>query len=94
MKLSLRIAVLECDTPLPQIKEKYGGYGPIFKIFLEKGADALQIPNVSSKQGLEVSYFDVVNKQEYPDLDDADAVLLTGSSRLPFDPVSLPNTCL
>ena len=82
MKPPLRIAVLECDTPLPKIYDKYGGYGPIFKLLLEKGADALKRPDISSQTGLEVSYFDVVGKQEYPNLNAVDAVLLTGSSRL------------
>jgi hypothetical protein len=51
MKPPLRIAILECDTPLEGTRTKY-----------------------------ELSVFDVVSKQEYPDLDKIDAVLLTGSS--------------
>ncbi|KAL9091179.1 MAG: hypothetical protein Q9159_001596 [Coniocarpon cinnabarinum] len=85
MKTPLRIAILECDTPLPDVKKKYGGYGPIFKTLLEKGADALQRPDISSKTGLETTYFDVVTKQEYPNVDDIDAVLLTGSKHNSFD---------
>ena len=82
MRPPLRIAILECDTPIDGVREKYGGYGNIFKILLEKGADALGQPDVvSSKKGLEVTWYDVVTKQEYPRLDDIDAVLLTGSSR-------------
>jgi len=28
--LPLRIAILECDTPLPGTSSKYGGYGGVF----------------------------------------------------------------
>jgi hypothetical protein len=81
MKPPLRIAILECDTPLEQTQAQYGGYGGVFKALLLEAADALGQPDlISSKQGLELSTFDVVNKQEYPDLAKIDAVLLTGSS--------------
>ena len=81
MKPPLRIAILECDTPLEQTKTKYGGYGGVFKALLETAADALDQPDlISSKKGLELSTFDVVTKQEYPELDSIDAVLMTGSS--------------
>lgn len=83
MRPPLRIAILECDTPLKGTQAKYGGYGGVFTALLSKAADALEQPDViSSQKGLEISTFDVVNKQEYPDLDNVDAVLLTGSSML------------
>ncbi|ORY16792.1 class I glutamine amidotransferase-like protein [Clohesyomyces aquaticus] len=86
MKPPLRIAILECDTPLDQTRAKYGGYGGVFKSLLEAAADGLGQPDVlSSKQGLELSTFDVVNEQKYPDLDKIDAVLLTGSRHNSFD---------
>jgi hypothetical protein len=81
MRPPLRIAILECDTPLKQTQAKYGGYGGVFTALLSKAADALDQPDIiSSKKVLEISTFDVVNKQEYPDLENIDAVLLTGSS--------------
>ena len=81
MKPPLRIAILECDTPLDSVREKYGGYGAIFKNLLERGIDAIGQPDViTSKRGLDVTYYDVVTKQEYPKLETIDAVLLTGSS--------------
>lgn len=81
MKPPLRIAILECDTPLEPIRAKYGGgYGGVFTALLNTAAEALGRPDVSSTQGLELSAFDVVSKQEYPDLDKIDAVLLSGSS--------------
>lgn len=80
MKIPLRIAILECDTPLENTQAKYGGYGGVFKALLSRAADALGNPDISSKNAFEFSVFDVVNKQEYPDLDNIDAVLLSGSS--------------
>ena len=76
MKTPLRIAVLECDTL------KYGGYGGVFKVLLGAGADALRMPDVvSSKGGLEISKWDVVNEQKYPALEDIDAILISGSRK-------------
>ncbi|KAI9703896.1 MAG: hypothetical protein M1836_007670 [Candelina mexicana] len=77
----LRIAILECDTPLEGTRAKYGGYGGLFKVLLQAGADALGQPEViSSRKGMEVTMWDVVTAQTYPDLADIDAILLTGSS--------------
>lgn len=79
-KLPLRIAILECDTPLDKTRAKYGGYGGVFKQLLDRSADALQYPGLSSKYGMELSYFNVEQHPDlYPSLDDIDAILITGS---------------
>lgn len=86
MKPPLRIAILECDTPLTRTRSKYGGYGGVFKALLEASADALGQPElISSKKGMQISKFDIVNADMYPDLDNIDAVLLTGSRELKAD---------
>ena len=72
-----RIAILECDTPLPGTRSKYGGYGGVFTSLLHSGAAVLSPP--LSPSDLQISIFDVVTKQEYPSLESIDAVLLTGS---------------
>jgi hypothetical protein len=77
MKTPLRIAILECDTPLPDIVAKYGRYDRIFSTLIEKAAEGL---GLSPKKDLVLSGFDVVDKQEYPNLEDIDAVLISGSS--------------
>jgi hypothetical protein len=77
MKTPLRIAILECDTPPPAVVEKYGRYDRIFRTLLETAADGL---GLSPKQDLELSAYDVVTAQEYPDLESIDAVLISGSS--------------
>jgi hypothetical protein len=81
MKLPLRIAILECDSPPDKAKEKLGGYGPIFRTLLERSADALGHAGLSSKEGLELTYWDIIDASDkYPDIDQVDAVLLSGSS--------------
>ena len=75
----LRIAVLECDTPLKKTQERYGGYGGVFKALLTAGAEALAKETQSPVPELDISTFDVVSAEQYPSLDAIDAVLLTGS---------------
>jgi len=78
MHQKVRLAILECDTPLPNTKEKYGGYGGVFKSLLSAGAKAegLKLDDV-----LDVTMYQIEDDPEsYPDLKDIDAVLLTGSS--------------
>ena len=78
----LRIAILECDEPVGKTKEKYGGYGNLFKELLENGAIHLANTTSGKLVELEITKFDVVNKDIYPSLEDLDAVLLTGSSMI------------
>lgn len=67
-----RIAVLECDTPMPDIIAKYGTYGDIFRHLLSQGDIGIA--------ELEISTWDVVAGFEFPGLADMDAILLSGSS--------------
>lgn len=81
MPAPLRIAVLECDTPLPNIHNRYNGYGGVFTELLKASAKALNKPDqLDPENGLDISKWDVVNAAEYPRLEDVDAVLLSGSS--------------
>lgn len=79
MRPPLRIAVLECDTPVDSVKAKYGKYGDIFETLLRRSAAALG--NLNADTDLIVTKWDVVDGTEYPNLDEIDAVLLSGSSR-------------
>lgn len=80
MQRKVRLAILECDTPLPQTKEQYGGYGGVFKALLNNGArnagfgSAEEVLNISTHQIED-------NPDDYPSLDEVDALLLTGSSK-------------
>ena len=96
MKPPLRVAILECDTPLAKIKEKYGGYGDMFTALLVAGANSLGQPGViSGEKGIQTQSFDVVNDLDrYPDLGAFDAVLITGSSMFLSLPRSRPRLCI
>jgi hypothetical protein len=76
----LRIAILECDEPVGKTKEKYGTYGGLFTELLQNGAIRFAGADHGKKPELEISSWDIVNKDVYPRLEDVDAVLLTGSS--------------
>lgn len=90
----LRIAILECDTPLPDTLAKYGGYGGVFTSLFNTAADTLSAtqtptgclphPSSFSKSDLQLSIYDVVNKQEYPDLEAIDAIVMSGSKHTAY----------
>ena len=79
MKAPLRIAILECDTPPDDLVAQFGRYGKVFRTLLEAAADNLGVSGFS-KDSLELSAYDVVSEQRYPDLEQIDAVLISGSS--------------
>ncbi|KAI9827161.1 MAG: hypothetical protein M1832_005297 [Thelocarpon impressellum] len=84
----LRIAVLECDTPLPGTSARYnGGYGAVFRALLH--AAALRLDDaalLSPERGLDVSTWQVqTHPESYPKLADVDGVLVTGSRYCSFD---------
>ncbi|MCJ1229540.1 hypothetical protein MMC12_006207 [Toensbergia leucococca] len=81
MAPTARIAVLECDTPLAHTRAKYGSYGGVFISLLQAGAEASKIPS----QDLKISTWDVVNEEKYPELENIDAILITGSRFNAFD---------
>ena len=80
MKSPLRIAILECDEPIGRTKEKYGGYGNLFKELLHAGEDKVAEKDGVKRPELDITKFDVVKTEHYPSLENIDAVLLTGSS--------------
>lgn len=81
--LPLRIAILACDTPQDKVRAKYGTYGSIFTSLLNAGAKALE--PLLSPSDLQITAFDVVTRQEYPTLEDIDAILITGSKHNSFE---------
>jgi GMP synthase (glutamine-hydrolysing) len=87
MAAQLRIAVLECDTPIQAVSERHGTYCDCFTRLLQAGATGQD--GFTPKQDVEllISKWDVVNTTHYPQLDDVDAVLLSGSSEYPRDHV-------
>ena len=76
MASPIRLAILECDRLLPDRKE-YGGYYGVYSTLMYAAADALSIP----RDRLDISKWDVVNEMDqYPALEEIDAVLISGSS--------------
>jgi hypothetical protein len=79
----LRIAILECDIPIGNTREKYGGYGNLFKELLLKGKDEVR-EGKDGKEGvdlpeLDVTKYNVVDEELYPKLEEVDVVLVSGS---------------
>ncbi|EKV10249.1 Glutamine amidotransferase type 1 [Penicillium digitatum] len=88
MHSPLRIAVLECDTPLDNINRRYNGYGGVFRVLLKASANALNQPDkLDPETGLEITAWDIVNDDKYPKLEDVDAVLLSGSKHNSFEDI-------
>ena len=79
MKAKTRLAILECDTPLPNTRERYGGYGGVFKALLNNGAKAEGFASVDDV--FDISMHQIESDPDcYPDINTVDALLLTGSS--------------
>lgn len=73
----LRAAILECDTPIQPVKDRYGTYGDLFENLLKA---SLKAQGLDPQVDLQITKWDVVNGSVYPEPDDCDAILLTGSS--------------
>ncbi|KAI4745570.1 class I glutamine amidotransferase-like protein [Aureobasidium sp. EXF-12298] len=82
---TFHVAILECDTPLDKVLNKYGSYGDIFTALLKQASEEVS-SEAGEKVQVECTNYDVVTKQEYPeDLDKVDAILMTGSKHNSFD---------
>ena len=78
----VRLAILECDSPLSQTKARYGSYGGCFEALLRAAATQTDPP----KDCLAISMHQIeVDPSNYPNLDDIDAILITGSRHNSFD---------
>lgn len=78
----LRVAVLECAEPADAIKEHEGTYGDIFERLLRDGLNGLTNEEEET-DGVEliVSKWPVFEKEDYPRLEEVDALLLSGSRK-------------
>lgn len=84
--ITIRIAMLNADIPVPNVRAKRGSYGNIFHGLLNESANRLFSPFQSKvRVGVTSQDFDVV-RGEYPsDLEAFDAILLTGSAASSYD---------
>lgn len=82
-----RLAVLECDTPVPPVLEKLGPYGTIFEDFVRRGLQAYRqedgVDGASNDINLEVVASNMVDLGTLPDPNEVDCLMLTGSSEFP-----------
>lgn len=81
MRSTLHIAILECDELVGETKKEYGSIGNFYKKFLEACASQLKDSDLYERPNIKFSFYDVVNKQEYPDVGKIDAIFLTGSRK-------------
>ncbi|KAF2264425.1 class I glutamine amidotransferase-like protein [Lojkania enalia] len=86
MRPPLRIALLECDELVGETKREYDSIGDLYKKFLEAGASKIEESGLYERPNLDVSSYDVVNKQEYLDVENIGAAFLTGSRYDSFTP--------
>ncbi|KFG77555.1 GMP synthase [Metarhizium anisopliae] len=72
--MPFRLAVLECDTPVPSVEKELGSYGAIFETLLSK------------RKGVDFRLlkYDVVRQHTYPSTGDVDGILITGSKHTAF----------
>ncbi|OAA64734.1 Glutamine amidotransferase type 1 [Niveomyces insectorum RCEF 264] len=83
MKRPVRIAVLECDTPIDSIRTQYGSYGNIVKQLMQIGLQSL--PDADATIEPIFTSWDVVDARCYPPPEDIDALVLSGSKYNSFD---------
>ncbi|KAK9439643.1 GMP synthase [Metarhizium brunneum] len=72
--MPFRLAVLECDTPVPSVEKERGSYGAIFETLLSKGTSV----------DFRLLKYDVVRQHTYPSTGDVDGILITGSKHTAF----------
>jgi GMP synthase-like glutamine amidotransferase len=82
----IRLAILECDTPLPNTQAKYDSYGGVFTTLLHRACTSLKLSPATT---LAITCHDVVNSSPldsaYPSFESIDAILITGSRYNSFD---------
>ncbi|KAI1069453.1 hypothetical protein LB507_008800 [Fusarium sp. FIESC RH6] len=85
MTRNFRLAVLECDTPIPAVNGKRGTYGDVFRQLMDKGLKHEGLGDKGKDVNYKLSKWDVVTAQEYPKIEDVDGFLLTGSKHTSFN---------
>ncbi|KAL7412376.1 class I glutamine amidotransferase-like protein [Mrakia frigida] len=89
---NLRIALLLADTPNPYVLAEEGTYLDVFRAHL---LDSLANMGRKDDVDLEITGFDIVGKQEFPEdrgfeKGGFDAVMITGSAHCSYDDVKNP----
>ncbi|OQE95486.1 hypothetical protein PENNAL_c0002G07517 [Penicillium nalgiovense] len=77
--IRIHVAILVCDTPIQPVLRKYGDYYAMFQTLLRQGFKDLEISEESKDIMIEFSEHQMVGNSRFPDLENVDAILLTGS---------------
>ena len=80
MATKLRLALLICDTPIPNVLEHEGDYNEVYHSYLRRSLDVYQKDN-AQKVDFQLDGYDVRFKEEYPNLDEYDGIVITGSGQ-------------
>lgn len=86
--IRIHVAILVCDTPIQPVLRKYGDYYAIFQALLRQAFKDLEISEKFNDITVEFSEHQMVDNNQFLDLEKVDAVLLTGSSTLPSISIS------
>ncbi|CAG8907511.1 unnamed protein product [Penicillium egyptiacum] len=77
--IHIHVAILVCDTPIQPVLTKYGDYFAMFQALLRQAFKGLGISDKSKDITVEFSEHQMVDNSRFLDLENVDAVLLTGS---------------
>lgn len=80
----IRLAIIEADTPQPQTNEKYGGYRGLYTEMLRKATEAFDPPQPLEDVLKITGHHVVEDKDPYPNLDNIDAILISGSKHTAY----------
>lgn len=85
-KSSLHFALIVCDTPLPEVIEKYGDYTKQYPVVFDKAAKGKNLT-------ITWDFFNVVDHEQLPSLKDVEtgkyqAIVVTGSKHNAHDNTS------
>jgi len=84
MSTRLRLALLICDTPIPNVLEREGNYHQVYGSYLRRSLDVFQEES-GEKINFQLDGYDVRFKEEYPNLDDYDGIVITGSAASAYE---------
>ena len=82
MDTKLRLALLICDKPIPNVLEHEGDYNVVYGSYLRRSLDVYQKES-NRKIDFQLDGYEVRFKEEYPNLDDYDGIVITGSGSWP-----------
>ncbi|KAF9351485.1 hypothetical protein BGX26_010517 [Mortierella sp. AD094] len=85
-KNRIRVALLVCGTPIPPVAEAFGEYPTIFRNLLQRGLGELKKQSaIGPDAELVLEGFDVCEDKYPDDINDWDAIMISGSASNAYD---------